>query len=462
MPFSDFAVTRLGVGLQIITLAERVTLIADYDSMEISLEDARRRSALLVTALIVCTIVIFEASRIWLASHWLASGKSDVMQRAAGMTPADGSAWDAVGRSRQWDFLKPDLPDAIADYQKALRDDPRSAYYWMDLASAYEAVGNDTGASDAFQNARAAYPESAEVAFYYGNFLIRQQRYAEAYPELRRAVRADPSLLPLVISRSWRATEDVSPLLDQILPQSVDAYLQALSFFSSIHRGDAALAVWQRLTSLKQKVALPATFSFFDELIREDSSDDARRAWREAVAAAGLPHEEPTNHSSIWNGNFAGEFANGGLGWRWEQLPGTSIDIDRNGGPNGSNAIRLDFNGGNNTDLESPLQYVPVEPGQSYHFHAELRTEEITTDSGIRFSISDAKHNIVNLTTENFTGSHAWAPIDADITTGPETHFLSVRLARFPSRAFDSRLSGTAWIADLSLIPTGTAERASP
>lgn len=431
--------------------------------MEISLEGSRRRSGLLVAALVVCTIVIFEAGRIWLASHWLASGKTAVMQRGAELTPADGSSWDAVGRSRQWDFVNPDLPGAITDYQKALRDDPRSAYYWMDLASAYEAQGDDTRASDAFQKGQAAYPASAQVAFYYGNFLIRQQQYAEAYPELRRAIQADPSLLPLVISRIWRATEDVGPLLDQILPPTVDAYLQALNFFSSIHQGDAALAVWRRLVSLKQKVALPSTFSFFDELIREERSDDARGAWLEALATAGLPHEEPANHSSIWNGNFTAEFANGGLGWRWEQLPGTYIDLDRSSGPNGSNAIRLDFNGGNNTDLESPSQYVPVEPGQRYHFHGELRTDEITTDSGIRFSITDPKHNDVNkLAMDDFTGSHPWTPIDGDITTGPDTYFLNVRVARIPSRAFDNKLGGTAWIADLSLVPIQTAEPTSP
>jgi len=40
------------------------------------------------------------------------------------------------------------------------------------------------------------------------------------------------------------------------------------------------------------------------------------------------------------------------------------------------------------------------------------------------------------------------------VTTGPETHFLLVRVARYPSRLFDNQLSGTVWIADVSLIPS--------
>ena len=103
--------------------------------------------------------------------------------------------------------------------------------------------------------------------------------------------------------------------------------------------------------------------------------------------------------------------------------------------------------------LSEPGQYVPVEPGRGYHFHALVRTEEITTESGIRFSISDPNHSgAVDVTTENFTGSRAWTSVEADLTTGPQTHFLLVRLLRSPSRLFDNKLSGTAWIADVSLL----------
>jgi hypothetical protein len=59
----------------------------------------------------------------------------------------------------------------------------------------------------------------------------------------------------------------------------------------------------------------------------------------------------------------------------------------------------------------------------------------------------------VNALTENFTGSHPWTATDMEVTTGPETHFLLVRLLRLGSRLFDNKLSGTVWIADVSLAP---------
>jgi len=430
--------------------------IADYRSMEIPLESTRRRTVLLLVSFATAAILIFQASEIWLADHRINSGKLEQMERGAALVPGNGDAWDLLGRLRQWDFMHSDLSQAIADYQRALRDNPLSADYWMDLASAYEAFGDDVRAQQAFEHATAVYPTSAEVAFHYGNFLLREQKYSEAYKEFQQAVRTDRTLLPLAISRTWRASEDVNQLLNQVLPADVEAYLQALDFFGSIHAAEPGLVVWQRLLKLGKVVPLEHTFPFLDELIRADRADDARRVWREALAAAGLPHEEPGRQSLIWDGDFQTEFSNGGLGWRWDL--GASIDFDSESVPDNSRAVRLDFTGGYNVSLDAPFEYVPVEANHSYHFRAYMRTQEITTESGVRFSITDPNHlNALNVLTENFIGSRPWTTVDADVVTGAETHFLLVRLVRHPSRLFDNKLSGTAWIASISLVPTNAA-----
>ena len=92
-----------------------------------------------------------------------------------------------------------------------------------------------------------------------------------------------------------------------------------------------------------------------------------------------------------------------------------------------------------------------------------MRTEGITTESGLRFSITDPNHNgALNVLTDNFTGSHPWTSVDADLATGPDTHFLLIRLFREPSRLFENKLEGTVWVADISLVPaSASAEPAS-
>ncbi len=426
--------------------------------MEIPLEEQGRRRIALAVSVVIAAVLIFQAGEIWLASHRLNSEKITLMERGAALLPGDGSAWDRLGRMRQWDFMNSDLPGAIEDYWRAVGDDPRSAHFWMDLASAYENSGDDARARDAYLRAKSVYPASAEVAFHYGNYLLREQQYPEALLEFQRAVRADPTLLPLAISRTWRSSEDVNDLINNVLPANSDAYLQALDFFASIHKAQPALAVWPRLLGLGKPFPLPRVFPFFEELIREDLADDARRTWSEALTAAGLPHDEPPNQSLVWNGNFAREFANGGLDWRWTPLMGVAMEVDPEPAPNGSRAIRMDFNGGTNLNIDEPSQYVPVEPSRAYHFHAYMRTEGITTENGMRFSVTDPNHNgALNVLTDNFTGSHAWTPVDADLTTGPTTHFVLVRLIRDPSRLFENKLEGTVWIADV-LLTASTAQ----
>jgi hypothetical protein len=72
----------------------------------------------------------------------------------------------------------------------------------------------------------------------------------------------------------------------------------------------------------------------------------------------------------------------------------------------------------------------------------------------MRFSLVDPNHDdAVNMLTDNFVGSHTWTALDLDLTTSPQTHFLLLRLLRVGSRLFENKLSGTVWIADVSLIP---------
>jgi tetratricopeptide (TPR) repeat protein len=444
-------------------LAEVPILIAHYGSVQPSLQGVPARPAILAFALAAGALLSYEAARLWLADHRIHSTRLEIIQRGAALEPGDADAWDLLGRYRQLDFANADPQQELADYKRAVQEDPLNATFWMNLAGAYEENGDLSAAQSSFERARSVYPLSAEVAWNYGNFLLRQGKDAEGYAEIQHAVQSDPKMLTLAISRVWRSSRDVNVLLNQVLPADVDAYIQALNFFASIRQSDPALAVWQRLISLGKVVALPRTFPFLDELILDDRSADAKQVWIEALTAAGLPHDEPLNHSLVWNGGFAGDFSNGGLGWRWNSPIGVAVDFDAAPPSSGVRAVRLDFGGGLNLEITEPMQYVPVEPAHTYHFHGLMRTEEITTESGMRFSLVDPNHNdAVNALTDNFTGSHKWTALDMDVTTSRETHFLQVRLLRTGSRLFENKLSGTVWIADVSLVPVESEGTPSP
>lgn len=432
--------------------------------MSFQIDTIRDRTILLALSAVVAALLIWQAAKIWRADSLIRSGRLDKMERGVRIEPANAEAWDRLGRQNEWDLANPNPEKAISDFSRAVETNPLSAHYWMDLAGAYEVTGDSVRARQAFEKARAVYPASAEVAWYYGNFLLRQQDPAEGFPEIQRAVRTDPSFLSLAISRTWRSNHDVNLLLDRVLPADLNAYFAALEYLASGHEGGAALVVWQRITSLGTAFPLSRTFSFLDELIHEDRAEDTARVWRQALAAAGLPNSGPVNRSLIWNGDFTRDFLNGGLDWRYSSPVGSTIDFDSAPPATSGRSVRLDFGGGMNLDVTEPLQYVPVEPSHIYEFRARLRTETLTTESGVRFSLTDPNHpQAVHVLTENFVGSHAWTALEADVETGPETHFLLVQLRRVPSRLFENKLSGTAWLADVSLMPQRTdSTKASP
>ena len=416
----------------------------------------RNRRILFGGCAVLAALLIGQAAWIWRANADIGTQNLKSIERGAHLAPGNADAWDRLGRFRQWNFAAPDPAAAVRDYERAVHDLPLSPYYWMDLATAYEQTGHIDEADAAFQRAKARYPVSGEVAWQYGNFLLRENQVQKGLDEVHSAVAADPLLVPLAISRVWVSTHDVNVLVDRVLPANPRAYFQALDFFQSANDPDAGLAVWNRLLGLSQPFALRDAFPFLDELIAAGRATDAKKVWLEAIHACGVPFDPPVVGSLVWNGRFTQPFANGGLGWRWNAPVGVTINFDdgRAGAP--ARSVRLDFGGGNNTDLEGPFEYVPVDRNTKYQFRGYLKTEGITTESGIRFAISDPNHpGAVEVSTENLTGTHPWTEATADLLTGPQTHLLVIRLYRPPSRLFENKLSGTAWMADVSLVPSG-------
>ena len=191
------------------------------------------RRSLLLVCFVVAAILIFQAIRIWLADYRVHSDRIDQMERGVALEPENASAWDRLGRARETDFVNPDPAGAIADFEKAVARVPLSATYWMDLVGAYESIGNIPLAREAFNRARTVYPASAQVAWSYGNFLLRQGDNDAGFAQINHAVQADPSLAMPAVSQAWHKTQDANVLLNQVVPANQDADFQAIDFMCS-------------------------------------------------------------------------------------------------------------------------------------------------------------------------------------------------------------------------------------
>jgi len=120
-----------------------------------TLEGKGPRRALSVVALFTAAILSYQAVRIWLADHRIHSNRLEMIERGAELEPGNADAWDILGRYQQLDFAAGDPVQAVADFEKAIHDNPLSAYYWMNLAGAYEATGDIAHARESFEIGRA-------------------------------------------------------------------------------------------------------------------------------------------------------------------------------------------------------------------------------------------------------------------------------------------------------------------
>jgi len=421
--------------------------------MEISLPGALRRWLFLVASLLLAGTIIFAAGKLWLAEHLSESPEPKDWLRAVQLEPGNADYWYQVGRFRHWDFQQANLRQAISYYQRASEINPQSATYWLDLAAAYEMVGEIPQAREAFARARATYPISAEVAWNYGNFLLRQKEFPEAFVEIRRAVTVDPHLTYPAVLITWRASGDAKRILDEVLPHQSSSYFEALNCFLSKRELNPALAVWDRLVAMKEPLEMQQALPLLEELIQQDRTEEAKQVWRQALGISGWQEDESAEASLIWNGGFERALINGGFDWRELPIAGATFDLDTTTYHSGSRSLRINFDGTANLDFRHLVQYVPAEPGRRYLFTAFLRTEGISTDSGIRFSIlAPRQPTSLNLLTPGLVGSNPWSPQAIEFTTGLETHWLVISLRRIPSGKIDNKLQGTAWVDDVSLI----------
>jgi hypothetical protein len=186
--------------------------------------------------------------------------------------------------------------------------------------------------------------------------------------------------------------------------------------------------------------------------------DEASIVWQQACSASGIA-VEPQDNSLIWDGGFERALLNGGFAWRYQPILGGDINLDEEVVHSGRRSLRVIFDGTSNVNFENIWQFVPVQPNTRYRFNAYLRSQEITTDKGMRFQIAGS--GISNQFTPNVVGTQPWTLEDVEFTTGSETRLLRISLRRETSTKFGNKIGGTVWVDDVSLVPIPVRESAS-
>jgi tetratricopeptide (TPR) repeat protein len=431
--------------------------------MVLRLSSSIARATLFFVAAVIAAALGYSSTRNALAAHYAGMETRQGQERSVQLEPGNPENWFLLGRYWQYNLEEPDAKRAIAAYRNALSLDPHSANTWLDLAASYESEGNSSAARDAFEQAKRVYPISAEVAWRYGNFLLRQNEIPAAFAEIRQSVAVDPNRAAEAVSRSWRLDPDINSIIENVLPPAAPIYLDAIRELDADAAMDPALTVWDKLRTLQPppRIDLTQVIPFTDSLVQAHRIEDAHRIWTQAVTLANpIPPPNDATGSLIWDGGFETGVSGGGFSWIYAPASlGVQSSFDAKEKHSGERSLRLIFDGRRNVDFSGICHIAFVEAGAPYRFSAWVHTQALTTDQGVRFRLewTENAHG-ASVETPDVHGTQPWTEVSIPWTaTGDGARQVRVCISRKPSDDFGSRIHGSAWIDDVALTPAPNA-----
>jgi len=429
--------------------------------MIVRLSDSLTRGLILFVALALATWLSFFGVRAGLAGRAGDGETVESLQRAVRLEPRNPEYWYRLGHYQQFNLEQSDVPGAIESYQKALALNPGFTQALVDLGTAYELSGDMAAAHDVLQRASKTYPASAEVAWRYGNFLLREGTVPEAIVELKRALQADPRRAGSVFSRVYRADPDIDSILENVLPPVPIAYLAAIAEAIDSQQYAVAQTIWMRLLKLNPHLEVGQ----FDKLVVAlmDNGDyaAARQVWDQGIATTTQPALIQPQGSVLWDPSFESGLVNKAFSWWYKPLvEGVHVGLDLNEKLSGRQSLRLSFDGKHNPNQDLACITGVVTPGIKYLFSGWVKTRDLTGDEGVRFHLRASGPTAIPIvTTKEFHGTSPWTFVDQEWTAGPNAHLIQVCVSRDGSTNPDIHISGDAWVDDVTLVPAPLERR---
>ena len=423
--------------------------------MILRLSDSLSRGILVLGAVCVALWLSFFGARSGIAGWFAEKPSSSDLHLAMRLEPENSEYWYRLAHFQQFNLEQPDAAASLEAYQRAVQLNPGYTEAWLDLGTAYELAGDIAAARDAFERAKSSYPASSEVAWRYGNFLLRQGDLPAAIAELKATLQADPRRAGAAFSRVYRADPDVNAIVNYLLPPVPSAYVAAIAEAVDSQQLAVAQTMWMRLMSLKPQLQISDFNGFVTALMFNGDYDAARRVWDQGTSTMNLPPLIQPQGSVIWDPSFESGLSNQIFAWSYKPLEqGVHTGLDTTEKLSGTQSLRLTFDGAHNPNADLACASGVVTPGLKYLFSAWVKTKDITGDQGIRFHLRSVGNSAIPpASTKDTHGTSTWTFVEQEWTAAPGVHRVEVCVSREPSTNGDMRISGDAWVDDVTLVP---------
>ena len=396
--------------------------------------------AIAVALSFACAWAMWASLRIGLARLRSESGDIAAVNQALQLAPNDPEA--RTMRGLLLSHYGEDS-DAAVELERAAELRPRDYYLWLALGMTRDQLGDQDGAERALRESVRLAPYYAQPGWQFGNLLFRLGRHDEAFAELRRAARSDPTLLPATIDLEWSALGDTNALRSAIQPQSLSDHIALARFLAKHGEGKEAVA------ELRSAGATPREDigALVTDLLAQNAFRDAHEIWEYAYQI----QKSPDENSLTYDGGFEKplEVNEPGFGWQVsESIAGMSLSVDPANPYQGGKSLRIDFHGDPVPTVAAISQIVLVDPRTHYRLQLAARTDDVISGGLPIVVVSDAAMpGTVLIASEPLaSGTSAWRESVLDFTTGAQASAVLLSVRRKACATAPCPIFGSLWL----------------
>jgi tetratricopeptide (TPR) repeat protein len=378
----------------------------------------------------------------------------ETAQMAVGLAPNDPLPHWRLGNLAQKELPPDQISVAVSEYEKAVSLSPNDYRLWMEFGVALEQAGDFERAEKALRESLKLAPSYAYPHWYFGNLLIRTDRYEEGFAELRKASAANEQFQSQLFNLAWQLNKDDFEALRAAVGESAGIRATFAKYLIERGRYDEGLRLWNSLTETEMKTNRAAADPIIASLISAQRYRTAMEIWNQI--APGPTYLAELGH--ILDRGFEDNLAHGPgavFGWQVKSNSLTQIGIDANQGHAGSRSLRVYFQVRSHISEINVSQLVPVQPNTEYDFECYVKTEKLDSAETPVVVIANAADEswLVNSAPAP-SGNNNWQRITLSFKSGPKTEAVKVKMMR--NSCPDSPVCpifGTVWYDDFDLKP---------
>jgi tetratricopeptide (TPR) repeat protein len=423
----------------------------------------KARAPLKVIMLIAVLLALFAS---WFVLRWYLGNtiaeyfspetrRLETAQMAATWAPKDPLPHWRLGNIIQTEMPPDQIAQSVAEYEQAVSLSPNDYRFWMSLGGAQEQAGDFANAEKSLREAVKLAPAYAFPRWYLGNLLLRTDRYAEGFEELRRASESNPELQNQLFNFAWQINKDDFEAQKSAIGNTPAMRAQFASYLTKRSRFDEGLRLWNSLTETEKRESREAADLIIAGLIGAKHFHQAMEVWNDVAPGPSYRVEL----GKVVDGGFEGNLAHGPgalFGWQVQSASQLQIGIDARVGHTGSHSLRLFFQVRSHIENIDVSQLVPVAPNKQYDFECYVQTERLTSGSTPIVAIFDAadEAKVLAVSAPAPSGNNNWHRIALSFNTVSNAEAVKIKVYRTgcPDQPV-CPIFGTVWYDDFDLKP---------